>query len=100
MSCHIGMLFANLQQLILQITLVLHKNYTKFYYLACQTLALDQGDQLTTDHLTKVTMVMRMTSDTRVRRVRWVRRMTRVTLVMRLTKGDRDRVMRMTGVTW
>ena len=100
MFCHIGMLFANLQQLILQITLVLHKNYTKFYFLACQLLVLDQGDQLTTDHLTKVTMVMRMTSDTRVRRVRWVRRMTRVTLVMRLTKGEGDRVMRMTGVTW
>ena len=47
--------------------------------------------------MTKDTMVMRMTIDNRVRRVRWVKRMTRDTPVMRVT-GD-GRVMRVTGVT-
>ena len=47
--------------------------------------------------MTKDTMVMRMTSDTRVRRVRWVRRMTKDTPVMRVTGGGR--VIRVTGVT-
>ena len=47
--------------------------------------------------MTKDTMVMRMTSDNRVRRVRWVKRMTRDTPVMRVTGGGR--VMRVAGVT-
>ena len=53
--------------------------------------------RVTNDQLTKDTMVMRMTSDNRVRRVRWVKRMTRDTPVMRVTGGGR--VIRVTGVT-
>ena len=53
--------------------------------------------RVTNDQLTKDTMVMRMTSDTRVRRVRWVKRMTKDTPVMRVTGGGR--VIRVTGVT-